>query len=281
MNTQCIKCPYPLTESITPFSLLYLMLEMSDIALNGWPNDVASCHSTVNSFVWEYCRRRVTECLTLLVEDITLLVTSQVTCAHSRMYFHRSHSICQLLKWLSVATEYVRRTALCGATTGSSSTNSSCRNRVSERASEWTSDAGRIDSSVYRPTSWFRRRTVSSRITVYDYVVSHGMSRLMIYTAFHILTCLFVWLFVCLWVRVCYRWLLIEHTDGAASSPRSTSRADSRLGHSCLHKSAPCISVLRAMPGRVEANVTWLLIGLNSAGPGVCQDLLLPNLYEQ
>jgi len=43
-----------------------------------------------------------------------------------------------------------------------------------------------------------------------------------------------------------------------------------RLGHSCLQKSAPSISLLRSMPGRVETNVTWLQIGLNSAGPGVC-----------
>jgi len=41
-----------------------------------------------------------------------------------------------------------------------------------------------------------------------------------------------------------------------------------RLGHSCLHKSVPRISVLRSMPGRVKVNVPWLQVGLNSSGPG-------------
>jgi len=38
-----------------------------------------------------------------------------------------------------------------------------------------------------------------------------------------------------------------------------------------LHESAPCISVMRSMPGKVEANITWLQVGLNSAGPGMCR----------
>jgi len=47
---------------------------------------------------------------------------------------------------------------------------------------------------------------------------------------------------------------------------------DPGRGYSCLHKSAPSIPVLRPMPGRVEGNVTWLQVGLNSAGPaGMCR----------
>jgi len=38
--------------------------------------------------------------------------------------------------------------------------------------------------------------------------------------------------------------------------------------HSCLHESTPRISVLRSMPDRVKAIVTWLQVGLNNAGPG-------------
>jgi len=49
----------------------------------------------------------------------------------------------------------------------------------------------------------------------------------------------------------------------------SLPRPDPRLGHSCLHKSAACITVLRSMPGRVEANVTWLQVGLQSAAAGM------------
>jgi len=49
----------------------------------------------------------------------------------------------------------------------------------------------------------------------------------------------------------------------------SSSRADPRLGNSSLQKSAPSISVLRSMPGRVEANVTCLQTGLNSVVPSV------------
>jgi len=43
------------------------------------------------------------------------------------------------------------------------------------------------------------------------------------------------------------------------------------LGHSYLHKSTPRISVLRSMPGRVKANVTWLQGDFNSEGPGMCR----------
>ena len=44
-------------------------------------------------------------------------------------------------------------------------------------------------------------------------------------------------------------------------------------GHSCLHKSAPRVPVLRSMPGREEAKVAWFRISLNSTGPGVSRAL--------
>jgi len=43
------------------------------------------------------------------------------------------------------------------------------------------------------------------------------------------------------------------------------------MGHSCLHESAQYISVMCSMPGRLEANVTWLQVILNSSGRGVCR----------
>ena len=53
-------------------------------------------------------------------------------------------------------------------------------------------------------------------------------------------------------------------TDRKATS--TSSRADHVLWHSCQHKSAPRVSVLRSMPGRAEAKVAWLQISLNNTG---------------
>jgi len=63
------------------------------------------------------------------------------------------------------------------------------------------------------------------------------------------------------------------YSQGAEKQARTGHHHQERTpdwpGHSCLRKSSPRISVLRSMPGRLKANVTWLQVGLNSSSPGM------------